>query len=531
MSPWGDTLGRGGRRIGVGVSLAPSDIPAPIDVVHNDWRFGLMAQDAREDLPEGAAAQLQDVESNYADALMRAPGIVEVEDVSPRVLDWIFEHASIDFATALVAIDPPYLGVKGSGDFVFTDESIAATGIVGWNVVNIAGTLLFSNGASATYLRDFDGTITDISSEVIAQTFANQFGRTFAGAFTDPIDGLFSLGIRWNAASAEPNDWSGLGSGAQLLINNQPEADALIALRPIGFDALGILCRKSLWLGYPTGNALEPAEFRVRFPGVGCVAERTACVCPDGVVFLSDDGVRIFGINETRVISTQISNLLLPIDYVNLDQYYAVYDPRQAKYQLYTPFGVWIYQFPNADHQGRWYFRNYLGDSVVLFTAQNANLFWNTVQGTWEEQTLTWAQMAVGEANAPPLIYNAQGSKLGVENYGTEAYFDDDQDCYWISRQESAHASDNITTQAIEIEYLSIADSTIELAMIDADGTVVGATIKTLPSSSNKRINRMIWFIITGIGTTLKLSIDSGTPEIFRVRHVFDLVAPSVKAL
>lgn len=534
MTTWGEKLLKAARPfVGVGVSVPPGTEPRQQSLIHTDWRRGLVTYDSPEDIPDGAAVDLQDVESSDTDALIRAPGIIEVEDVTPRVLSWLFEHAAIDFATSLIAIDPPYLGVKTDGDFVFTDESLDATGDGGaWHVVNVAGTLLFSNGITASYTRDWaTGAIVDVTAEIIAKTFGNSFGRTFAGAYTDPVTGLQALGFRWNAASADPSDWSGVGSGEELLISNQPEADMLVALRPIGFDVLGILCRKNLWIGYPTGVSDRPADPRVRFPGVGCVSERTACVTPEGVMFLSDSGVVLFNLNEARLVSAQINDRLLPLDYLNLQQYYAVYAPQQQSYHLFTPDGVFTYQLQTDLHPGRWYFKNYVGNSAVIFTPQSNNLFWNTVFGTWVAQTLTWAQMSIGEEQAPPAVYYGQGSLLGTDNYGTEAYFDDAQDCWQVFKQQNPNTTALITTEAFEIEYESGAESVISFAMLDEDGNVTGTTSKTLPSSNNKRIKRMIWFVITGVGTSFRFGITDGAPEIFRLRHVISEAGPTLEAL
>jgi hypothetical protein len=538
MSTWGDKLRSTVRpNLGVGVPVPPGSEPKPESIIHNDWRQGLVTYESPEDVPNNGAVDLQDVESLDTDALIRAPGIAEVEDVSPRVLDWIFEHASINFATALIAIDPPFLGVKTTALFVFTDEGLDDTGEGAWHVVNVAGFLLFSNGITASYIRDWDTeVITDVTAEIIAKTFGNAFGRTFAGAWTDPVDGLQALGIRWNASNADPADWSGIGSGDELLISNQPEADRIVALRPIGFDVLAILGRRNLWLGYETGEADRPADFRIRFPGVGCVWERTAVITPDGIIFLSDDGVRLFNINETKILSGAINDRLLPLDYLNLDQYYAVYNPQVSAYQLYTPTGVFIYQLPLEiegfrPRPGRWYFRSYVGNSAVIFNPQSNNLFWSSVLGQWIEQLLTWAEMSIGEDLAPPVVYNGQGSLLGVENYGTENYFDDPQEPFWKARQANDRTTELVITQAVEIEYESGAASEISIEVQDEDGNDVAGITKTLPSSSNKRISRMIWFTVTGTGTGFKLNITDGTPEVFRIRHVFDGAAPTTQAL
>lgn len=528
---WGDQLGKGGRVVGVGVSLPPSQVPQKRSILYDDWRDGFQPFEIPERLVIGASPKALDVEASTANALRRAPGILEVEDVSPRSLAWLFEHAALGFASKLVAIDPPYIGEKYTGDFVFTDEGIVPTGDLGWNVCNILGILLFSNGVNATYLRDWEtGAITDISAEIVAETFANAFGRTFAGAVTDSGT-LYSLQVNWNAANADPADWTGVGSGNLPLASNQQDADRIVALRALGFDVLAAVCRKNIWLGYPTGDSDQPADFRLRFPGLGSVSERTTVVTPAGCVTLTDRGVVLFDINEYKIISAAVNNRLLPLDYGLLSQYYAIYNAPKRRYQLYTPTGAWIFELEELTHPARWYKRSYVGSSAAMFTEQIGNYTWESVPGLWNEQTKTWAEMAVSEQNVESNVYNGQESLLGSESRDVTQYFDADQTAYWEFKQSAERASDYQTTEAVELEYESRAEAEISLAMIDADGAVVGTITRTLPNSGGERINRMLWFIITGTGLTLRLTFTSGNPEIFRVRHVISQSAPATQAL
>lgn len=528
---WGDKLWKTGRpNIGVGISLAPGQIPQKRNIFYNDWREGLQSYEISERLPIGASPKALDVEASLANALRRAPGILEIEDVSPRRLDWLFEHAAINYASKLIAIDPPYIGEKYTGGFTFTDLGVAETSDIGWNVCNVIGILIICNGTSATYLRDWaTGALIDISAEIIAETFANAFGRTFAGAVTDTQ--LNSLQVNWNAANADPADWSGIGSGNLPLLGNQQDADRIVALRAIGFDVLAAVCRKNIWLGYPTGDSDQPADFRLRYPGIGAVNERTTVVCPEGCICLTDRGVAIFGINDYKIISGAVNNRLLPIDYSLLTQYYAIYNAPKRRYQLYTPTGAWIFELDELTHPARWYMRSYVGNSAAMFTSQEGNYTWETVPGTWEEQTRTWAEMAVSELNVESAVYYGQGTLLGTETREAEKYFDADQNAYWEFKQSAERSSDLQTTEAIELEYESTEEAVITLQMIDANGGVVGVTSKTLPSSGGERISRMIWFVITGTGLTLRIGFVSGDPEIVSIRHVINQSAPAVQAL
>lgn len=507
----------------MGVSVAPGTEPKYESLVYGSWLKGMISSVSPEDTPQDAGRDVWDFLIDRDNSLKRAPGIVEAEDVSPRLLTWLFEQASLDYVTELVAIDAPYLGYKGTSDFVFVNAGIDAPGVYGWNAVNILGTLLFSDGSNSTYTREsLAATVTDISAEVIARTFANAFGRTFAGAYTDAIDGLQGLGIKWNATTGDPADWSGAGSGSELLISNSLEADKVVALRPIGFDALGILCRKSLWIGYPTGVANRPADFRSRVNGIGCVAEPTATISPAGVSFLSDEGVCNFNQNEFKIISEEINSELLPIDYTQLDRYQMKYMPVRQMLLLQTPVCTWIYEFPRAGlHSGRWTRRSFALDNIVVFTDQSGNIFWNDVIGTWEDQVLTWNEMIASQVDAAPQLFFSSDSVLGREDPLEEEYLGEAMVAEWETPQNvKVEITQQVSTIGFEIEYISTAESVVEIETPDSNGDFGPSVTKTLPSTAGVRRRKMIWYATTGMGAKLRVHYVSGRPAIYRVRQI-----------
>jgi hypothetical protein len=537
---WGSKIGSGNSfaQTGEGRSMPPGTLPKYASVSYRSWRQGMMAFLSPENTPEDAGRDVLDIMIDKDDSLIRPPGLTEVDDVTPRLLRWLFQHASLDYSTELVAIDAPYMGYKGSGAFVFVNAGIAAPGLSGWNAVNILGVLIFSDGSTVTYAREFNAAVViDISADIIARTFANIFGRTFAGAFNDPVDGFQGLGVKWTGTSGLYTDWSGTGSGEELLISNSLDADKIVALRPIGFDALGILCRNSIWIGYPTQQADRPADFRIRQVGIGCVAEPTAVVFPDGIAFLSDDGVMIFNQNELKNISEQINAVLLPIDYTQLSRYRMVYDPTDNTLRLQTPTGTWVYELPRPPiHDGRWTQRSFSLDNLVLFTDQSGNLFWGTVAGTWNSQALSWNEMVVSQEDAPSTLYAASGSKLAVEDSSAEDYLGIPMDSHWETRNTPTETEDGpsiteqVTTVGFELEYKSNAVAEIELRTPDINGDFTNVLVQSLASTAGKRRRVVVWNTTTGQGTKLQYAITAGQLSLYSIKQITIDSGPAVNS-
>lgn len=539
MATIGDLIGRAVsnfRSIGVGRSVAPAEQPKFSSVTYKSFRQGMISSVSPEDLPDDAGKDLMDVFVDRNNSLIRVSGITLVEDVTPRNLRWLFEQASLDFSSELIAIDAPYLGARSSAAFVFTNMGIAVPGVHGWNAVNVLGILLFSDGSAVTYTRDPGAlVVTDISADIIALTFANFDGRTFAGAYTDPIDGLQGLGLKWNSTSGLVADWAGLGAGEELLIANSLEADKIVALRPIGFDALAILCRKSIWIGNPTGQADRPVDPRVRSVGLGCVAEQTATISPFGVPFLSDEGVYLVNQNALECLSEPINADLLPLDYTQLSRYKLVYMSRGNLLLLQTPSGTWCYEFPKSGAgdfpgtPGRWSRRSYAYDNLVSFTDQSGNVYWNSVTGTWDDQELTWNEMIQSEADAPAILYVADGTVLGREDSGAEQFLGVDMTPRWEfptrildddGKQVIGETTEQITTLGFEITYRCSADCAITLETPDETGELTNAYTQPLTSTSGKRKSAIIWFTTTGMGVKSRYKIFSGFPTLFSVRQI-----------
>lgn len=538
MSTIGEQLLISGRPdVGVGVQIDPTKLPdGYLEAIYKEFGCGLVLSQSQENAPQEAATFMLDMEVDRADRIIRAPGLTLVEDANPRNLRWAFEQASLDFATELVIVDPPYFGFKGSTTFTFINAGIAATPSTtpGWGGAVAAGTLIFSNGLDHTYARQPGAmVVTDISASVIARVFGVAFGRIFAGYYMSGVNPQ-SLGLKWNAASGAYNDWSGTGSGAELLLSDVGESDKIVALTPVGLDVLGIFNRKSIWVGYPTGDYLRPAEPRLRVGGLGAVSAETVKVCHGGVAFLSDEGVGFFDLTNASIISHDINAELLPLDYTRITQYTAAYSPQLMRYYLCTPFCTWIYEFPipGTRRKGRWFKRSLIANNVIVWSEQSGGLWWDQAIGNWDAQVGSWDTQALQASAAPGRVHFMLGTKLSREDRSSLSNLGTPIGPVWQTPQHADHEiTAQFTTFGFEVEYKSFADAQLRLAATDLNGDPGPTVTKTLPSSGGKTRRYVIWNQSTGMGVKAQVEILSGDPAISRIRQLILPSGPSLVSL
>jgi len=487
-----------------------------------------------EAVPPQCAAKALDMEANQAGRLVRVPGVFLQYD-EPHSLRYIFEQASIDYSTELVAVDPPYLGVKSIDTWAWYNAGIGPTGPIGWNVVNYGGTLLVSNGVDFTFSRDPGATvIVDRSAVVIARTFAVQFGRLFAASFISLGSGQWqSIGVQWNSSVGDYSDFSGIGSGAELLIDQQTMADRIVALRSIGYDVLGIVMRKSLWAGYRNNDPFRPADFRPRINGLGAVSEATVVKSPAGITLLSDEGVVNYDINNATVISGDINSELLPLDYSQIDRYRMLYQPIRRRIYLQTPFCCWVYDFPaDPTQRGRWWQRSIISDNMVAFTDQATDLRWSQLVGTWDEQALRWSEFQQTSEDSPSKVSFVSGSKMGQEDPTVLINFTGAtplMPTYQTGLQAQYRLSDIVETLELELEYKASVQSLVRFTVRDEQGNWSKNISKLLDPTAGALFTGVFQFVAVGQAVQLQIEIMEGDAEIAAVRQIISDEIPQTR--
>lgn len=519
-------------QVGVGYQVDPTQVPETKSIIYSSFEAGLMLSASPESIPENAAVLALDMEVSTGGGIQRSPGLTLIEDATPHDLRYCFEQASLDYSTELVAVDPPYFGFKGGTVFTWVNAGISATGPYGWTATNVAGVLIFSNGVDKTYARlPGGGIVSDISAQVVARSLAVAFGRTFAGYYLSGASPQ-SLGLKWNAASGAYNDFSGLGSGAELLLADVGEADKIVGMITIGLDALAIFMRHSIWVGYPTGDYLRPADSRIRISGLGAVSRDTIKLTPGGATFLSDEGVANFNLTDAQIISSQINHELLPLDYTQLSKYTAAYLPLRQRYVLCTPFCTWIYEFPHTGRIGRWFKRSAIASNVLVWTEQSGGVYWDQAVGTWDAFLGNWNSVQQTQSDAQAQLYFILGTKLTRENRGTLLNLATPLIPSWRTPQGvKEKVTDQYTTHGYELEYSTTSPASVRVSATDKDGKPGPTTLKNLPVTGGILCRFIIWAVSTGMGVQAQITVVTGDPEITRIRQIVSYSGPTLVSL
>lgn len=506
---------RGGRPdVGVGSQITPEQLAAmkPVPLVYGSFTGGLNTSDSPEDVELNQAIYAIDMDVDRSDSLVPAPGFLTFYQGINTGAPYAFQQAGLDGSAELVLING-LAGGPGSNSWQYVHGGVLHGPYTGlnntlhWTALSVAGTLLISDGSSQTVTRALGATtLTDITAtQIIAATgFALQFGRVF-GVGVTPLAGSYqALGISWNGSSGDPADWTGLGSGSQLLIGAEQEADFCLAAAPLGFDLLIIVNRRSVWAGYPTGQANNPADLRPLAFGVGTPFKNTVAATPRGVIFLSDEGVMLATQSGIECISQEINATLLPLNLATgqVEPYVAMFSPYRNRYVLKTPTGIFIYTMPvlateystGSSSAGRWTQRSALVDWVVEWTD-------TTLLG--QAASTLWA-----------LKNSFPNTLVGIEAFAgnaTPSYFGTAYTPTWRTPSPlKGVISEQYTTVGFELEYFSTQQVTIKLQLANSAGQPVGSsTTKVLPSTGGLLSRVKIYNLTAGLGTSLQIQYTS----------------------
>lgn len=363
--------------------------PQRHEEVYRDFSKGYVVDTNRESIDPGASPFCINVEITKRNRLRSSGGSTLVESFGERNPNYLALHASLDFTAELLFFDAPFLGVKRTGSTVWLDVGLASGPFA---YANYGGTLVFTDGERVFGREPNDAHNLEVLTEApVARAYASWAGRLWAGATL--VDGRFEpLGIAWSAVAEENTegivvrsdhrDWNGEGAGAELLIDDMTAGDRIVALRPIGLDFMAVMMRNSIWVGSRTGDIDRPGDFKSRIPGLGAVTEPVCRMTPRGIMFLSDSGVYSFDGNTPQHLSRAIDGILLPLDYENLDAYWATYDPQKQWYYLHTPCETFIFDLLN----NRWLPLSLLAEASVVWPIQLPFIRWMDLIGDWSNQ-------------------------------------------------------------------------------------------------------------------------------------------------
>jgi hypothetical protein len=425
-------------------------------VTFRDFRRGYTPSEQRQMVDPAASPVTFNVEVRRDNGIQKVPGTKLIEPFFRNPSELAL-HPTLNELVDLVLVAAPEVGFRHpNGDTDWYNLGFALSGEFAYTT--FGGTFFFTDGVRVWYKLSPAEAPVALPGAPVARDYASFAGRVFG--FGAVIEGQFEpLGARWSAANSDFRDWSGFGSGFELLINDVSAGDKILAGIPMGLDLIAVMMRQSIWLGRFTGNALRPADFSVRVSGVGAINKRVCVLTRFGVIFLSDNGVYIFDGNEATLISKDINADLIPIDYENLDAYHATYDPMRKRYVLFTPDRVWTFE---VEHQ-RWLYRTFSSLSAVMYPTQIDGIRWFEAIGQWNEQSeLIWLDFA--PRNLGELTLYMLGEQLdetavvrrvlSEESYESECFFGEPFAGYWETKlADEQNATMLVTSMEQVVEY------------------------------------------------------------------------------
>lgn len=511
------------------MQVSPNSLPKTSEIDYSNFRFGLMLGERPGDLPEGYYSFALDVETTPRDGARRTAGITLVENTGHNLQHLAFQ-AGLDFQSSLIAFDPPYIGIKEGPRFTWSDISLEQYSD-NWVSSNYGDVLLFSNGKTSYYRDPETGLIAVVQGMPGAGTIFTAFGRVFAGSIIRSTGEVNVLGLAWNGVDGDFRDWTGLGTGEELLLVDAEQSDKIVAGRIMSYKTVAILCRRSLWIGTETGEVDRPLAPEIRLTGIGCVTEPTAKTTEAGVTFLSDEGVRHFDGQTATIISGAINQELLPIDYDQINKYKATWDSGRRRYILCTPIATYIYQFPTPEYpRAAWFKKSIRLDNVITFAQQFADPTWDDMGETvWDLAQGTWLDLGTPESSSAPQLLCIVGTQYGFEDPTSELYFGTLMSPVFEPRPKQADAVDE-PDEMFETKYFSIQYSgggTIKIFGRRETGEYEEIVTAILPQVASPRyIHIDTLHSSRAIGIAVKLI--TGNVEILRIRQTVQDNGPAL---
>ena len=425
-------------------------------------------------------------------------------------------HPSLEATTELILLSPPLIGIRKEADTNW--YNIGLEGGASYVSTVYGEDFLLMNGRGAVRKREPNSTtVTSLPTFPQGITLATFANRIFIGGGII-LGNKEPLGVVWGSAADAYNfnDPEGTAGFSLLISNDTIAGDRVVAFRPMNFNYMAILNRKSVWIGQVTGDATNPASFSPQVMGKGCVSEKTARLTYGGVMYLGDEGVELFDGNQCTHVSYQIDDAILPITATNIGNFSATYNPSTQFYYLFTPVGTFVYDCI----RNRWHRRSMVAINGIPWALQFHATTWGEAVGNWGDQTTIWEDWNPEEQQVPDMFFlgdKANGDRvLAKEDMASSSMLESAVKFLWGSPfGEFEHDNYLTTHKGARIE--SINRGTVSLYLPNSKG--VFESVRTgvkLPSVSTPDVT---WIPKehTGLGIGLQLEITDGDPRISQV--------------
>lgn len=513
-----------------------TQIPEKIPITFSDFKGGYNSAPGIEDGPPDSSPNCQDVLVSHSNRLIRMAGGTKVLSLTDIISTTeMVVHESLQNVGELVLFAPPRLGIlDADGLGTFDAGLVISPELFRWALYG--ETLIFTNGRGGVFKRNpGDTSVTPAPGIPLGRTYGVLSSRLFVGGAV--IEGEYQpMGIAWNASDVDEDDFDGEGSGYEILLSDAAHGDAIVAVRMMNLDLMAILCKQSIWIGRRTQDPFRPAAFEPRIMGVGGLHDRACLVTPIGMTYLAETGLRTFDGNSSILISNQINNELLPLDFSKINSYRVNYDFKRNWIYLHTPACTWIY---DIEYQ-RWY-------KIGIANIVDMAIWKNQVDGTtWDDlqsQGLTWIDLSNVAWSDLARRESGEGAPMFLQQDGAWSFLwsEDSTKQTWplnnplagqdttpqLPRWEFRHKEgkfDNtlVTIDAVIIKYAGGGD--IRCYLPDNDGNPRLIFRQTLPASTSGTLRtvqiNMVW---SGKGASAMIELVSGDLEIAKFQMVADV--------
>jgi len=524
LKTFGDKFGN--QRGSYGKGYPVQQLPTTQTARYKDFSGGYYAGDSDEDVPQNSTPGGTDVEVTRKDRIIRAPGTAAFEALVGHSPEQLAIHAGLGYRSELVLFDLPFIGFKREGATTWVNAALVPGDPVTdmYFYATFGDDFIFQNGAQHVYKHTFGTDTVEIVDAIpLGHTMAVFAGRLWVGGGL--IDGNFEpLGIDWSGVNGYDDRDIDNGAGTELLIQDTGLGDRLVALRPMGFDYMAAMCRRSIWVIRRVDDFTRPGDPVPRVTGKGCVHERTAKTTFGGVIYLSDEGVELFDGNDSIHLSAAIDPEIIPLDFANIHKYSASFNPQSQRYTLVVPGkGVYVYDVLRK----RWFKRTQLAIDVVPFATQFHAVTWAELVGAWDAQIATWKAFSPNEIDTPDTVFLGQkvdtSFHIEKENAASITYFDRPQVPLWIfPLTEQEKGTGLITTQEIRATYVGVGTLGYQLKNNDGDLTHVGQANLPVVAAASAPKTKTMNCTFTGKGVGLAIEV-GGSLELAKMEMDFRL--------
>lgn len=511
-----------------------SQVPQKVPISFVDFRGGYNSAPGDEQGDPNSSPNCQDVIISKSNRLIRMPGGGQPFNLEEQLPAFeMVIHQSLQNIGELLFFGPPKMAVLSSSGFSVVDLGWAVSDqLYRWALYG--ETLIFTNGRNGVYKREPDQLVPTLTNKIpLGKSYGVLSSRLFVGGAI--IEGEYQpMGITWNASDVDPEDFEGEGSGNEILVSDASHGDAIVAVRMMNLDLMGILCKQSIWIGRRTQDPFRPAAFEPRVMGDGGLHDRACVVTPMGMTYLSETGLRTFDGNSSILLSAQINNELLPIDFDKINDYRVNYDFKKNWIYLHTPVCTWIY---DIEYQ-RWYKLAVPGIlDMSIWKDQLAGTTWNDLSASGQ----TWAQLAGTSWSDLGRRESGWGKAIFLQRSGAGTFYwfeDEDAESWpnkpvagvqvptpqapkWEFRHKEGQFDNTIITiDGVIIKYAGSGE--VRVYLPDNEGNPRPLFRQILPAPTTGKLRAIqINIIWSGKGATATVELVSGKLEIAK----FQLVA------